>query len=555
MPPGPENHSSLRMGVVGLGQAGGNLALEFHRRGYSVVAVNTAQTDLRSLQGNDGLDADQCLYVGVEGSDGAGKDPEYGRACLSDHTQMLADALSDRFADVDVLLLCAGLGGGTGSCVAQLWTMLEPTGLPLAGLVTLPAASESGIVKVNAVRAAQALVDAPLHARILVDNTRVSARFDLDVLSYYPQANAAIVEPLDAFNRLGSRTDLRSVRSFDGEDFRKVLLSGGVVVPGVASFDAAGGAAVIKDVEARVLAMLDGGELFAQGVDPHNVSQLAVVLLAPASVLKEIRARALDEMEGRLKDKTGGGAVHTGLYAAEGPGVTLMVLAASSGLPATVETLLATARKEGQALSAKIHQELPRLDASDLSGVSLSRAPAPSRLSRPPGAASRPPPGASAPPRPATSRPPLGEPMFTDPAAPALNDDPDVTHVPLKPPTVLPRAQPTQVLRPDAPSDEAAPHNEDASADELQKFYDDMVERFRSAPDRKARERVARRLIEDSRSTDEDIRALSVWAMVAINDRGFRRALVQAGKDTAGQVRSLALDGLKRLGVDGGEGE
>jgi len=44
------------------------------------------------------------------------------------------------------------------------------------------------------------------------------------------------------------------------------------------------------------------------------------------------------------------------------------------------------------------------------------------------------------------------------------------------------------------------------------------VERFRAAPDRKAKERVARRLIEDSRSEDEDIRALAVWAMLALSD-------------------------------------
>src|SRR3712207_7681498 len=40
---------SLDIAVIGLGQAGGNLATEFHRRGYRALALNTAQSDLSSL--------------------------------------------------------------------------------------------------------------------------------------------------------------------------------------------------------------------------------------------------------------------------------------------------------------------------------------------------------------------------------------------------------------------------------------------------------------------------------------------------------------------------
>lgn len=564
----PEKHS-LRVGVVGLGQAGGNLAWEFHRRGYAALAVNTAQVDLRALSGADGLPDEARLFVGVEGGDGAGKDPDFGRACLQDHEADILAAVTAGMDGVDLVLLCAGLGGGTGSCVADLWRLLEPAGLPLACVVTLPAAHESAVVKVNAVRAAEALTGAPLNARMVVDNARLHARFtDVDVLSFHTRANAAVVEPLDAFNRLGGRADIRSVRSFDGEDFRRILLSGGVLVPSVSTLPA-GKPLSTDDLEKAVLSGLDGGGVYARGLVPQKVSQLAVVLLAPEEMLKELRSSAMDELETRLKARTGGGALSTGLYAARGAEATLMVMAASSALPASVEELLAAARKEGPLLSQKIHEELPRLDTSALEGVSLSRAPAPARLSRPPApGASRPPPqrapsaapppksspppaasaaDAASAPRPAGAPAPFVEPLFTDPG-----EAPSAVR---RAPALPPRGQPTQLVEQEKlEAALAEPLPEDTAAlagvegDDLQKFYDDLVEKFRATTDRRARERVGRRLMEDARSPDEDIRALAVWAMVAINDRGFRRALQVASKDTNAQVKDLALDGLKRLG-------
>ena len=38
-----------RYGFAGLGQMGGNVVKSIHAKGYSVMAANTAQTDLDSL--------------------------------------------------------------------------------------------------------------------------------------------------------------------------------------------------------------------------------------------------------------------------------------------------------------------------------------------------------------------------------------------------------------------------------------------------------------------------------------------------------------------------
>ena len=46
-----------RYGFIGLGQMGGNVVKSIHAKGYSVMAANTAQSDL------DGLDIpEECKY-------------------------------------------------------------------------------------------------------------------------------------------------------------------------------------------------------------------------------------------------------------------------------------------------------------------------------------------------------------------------------------------------------------------------------------------------------------------------------------------------------------
>ena len=68
---------ALNIVVVGLGQAGGNLATEFARLGYRSIALNTAHTDLSSLASAEraaSLSSDQRIYIGIDGYDGAGAD-------------------------------------------------------------------------------------------------------------------------------------------------------------------------------------------------------------------------------------------------------------------------------------------------------------------------------------------------------------------------------------------------------------------------------------------------------------------------------------------------
>lgn len=365
---------SLDIVVVGLGQAGGNLAAEFFRRGYSALALNTAQTDLDALEEGGvfpAMPAERRLYVGLDGYDGAGADPGYGRDCVHAHADRIRAAVTKQGGNADAVVICAGLGGGTGSSVAELIHVLEDEDLPLVALMTLPTEGESGLAKVNAVRAINEVVDAPLMGWIFVDNGRIaSLNQDISVVDYYAHVNGQIVHPLDAFNRLNARSDVRPIRSFDGEDFRKLLLSGGVLnyataeIPNVTTEEVVG---TVKDC-------LESSEVMPGGFDIARISYLGLVIEAPESALAEAPIATFEEIAESLKDASGGAAVYYGIYRTPaGSNPTVRLIASTPSLPHRIRQVLGDAKREGMILGEKVQEELPTLELGEIQDVELFR--------------------------------------------------------------------------------------------------------------------------------------------------------------------------------------
>jgi cell division GTPase FtsZ len=365
---------ALDIVVVGLGQAGGNLAAEFFRRGYRALALNTAQTDLSALDPGGlfpTLPAERRLYIGLDGYDGAGADPSYGRDCVIENADRIRAAVLKQAADADAVILTAGLGGGTGSSIPELVNVLKDEQLPLLALLTLPTESESGIAKVNAVRAINELVDAPLLGWIFVDNARIATlNPDVSIVDYYAHINGQIAQPIDALNRLNAREELKAIRSFDGEDFRKLLLSGGVLnyavteLPGITTDEVVG---AVND-------SIEQSDLMPSGFDIAKLSYLGLIIEAPETSLASAAISTFEEMDEQLKAQTGGAAIYHGIYrTAPGQPTVLRILAATQSLPHRIREVLADAKREGQVLGEKIREELPTLELGEISGFELFR--------------------------------------------------------------------------------------------------------------------------------------------------------------------------------------
>lgn len=367
---------SLEIVAVGLGQAGGNLAAEFQRRGYRGLAFNTARTDLSSLgAAPSALPEAQRIYIGLEGHDGAGSDVEYGRECIQRHADRIREAVQEHTAGADVVVVAAGLGGGTGSCVSDLIALLDDLDLPIVALTTLPHHHESGVAKVNALRAVRDVAATPIYGWTLVDNARLARLHrEAPIDSYFETINAAVVEPLDVLNRLNDREDARAIRTLDGEDYRTLLLSGGVLAYHAQDLAELSAGGVLDAVRGAVAE----NPMMPAGFDISNVSYLGLVIESSEQLLHETPFSLYEEVAEQLKKETGGAAVYLGIYrklGADGAPATVRLLCSSKGLPSSIGNMLADAEREAQRIQHKVQQSVEALDLGGLDELNLTRRP------------------------------------------------------------------------------------------------------------------------------------------------------------------------------------
>lgn len=488
---------ALDIVAVGLGQAGGNLAAEFARRGHRALAFNTAVSDLSTLSARGLLmPEEQRVYIGIDGHDGAGSDASYGRECVSAHAAAIRERVAELAAGADIVLVTAGLGGGTGSSVAELVTVLDELSLPLMVLATLPAQHESGVAKVNAVRAVNELIGESLLGWIFVDNARLAeSHGNVSLDRYYPEINKVIVEQIDALNRLNEREEAQPIRPIDGEDLRTLLLSGGLLNFGTKELE---GLEVTTVIEA-VRECLQFSSVAPQGYALDSVSYLGLALDAPESLLANTPFSLFEQISEKLKDETDGAAVYIGTYRNDSTDkATLRVVASTQSLPEGMRDMVGVAKREGAQLRSKLDRAVGRLDLTEIDQMQLFRAGASaSRRSRPPPAAG----------------------------------------IPSSFPSMLPGAPPRVAIA------EAGPGGDRAGFAE-RKAYEQLVRDYRASQSDEVRKRLAQRLEAEARSSNLITRFYAVRAMTKIDPGLFTESLRLAAKDEDATVRAMAQKAL-----------
>jgi len=512
---------AIEIAAVGLGQAGGNLAAELYRRGYRAIALNTARTDLSSLSHRSTLLPEEFrLYIGIEGSDGAGADSTYGRECVMTHATTIRERVAAHAANADVVLLIAGLGGGTGSAVSELIRVLSELELPIIVLATLPSDHESGIAKVNAVRAINELVKENVLGWIFIDNSRLAKEHGTVSLDrYYPEINKVIMEPIDALNQLNSRSDITPIRTLDGQDIRTLLLSSGIM--GFLTFTLPR-----LTAESVVQAVRDGllrNSIQPAGFQLENVSYLGVVIEAPEATLADTPFSMFGQINELLKDETGGAAIYMGVYraSAEKQTTTLRIFASSQSLPDGVQEMVGQAKREGGQLRAKLQRGLSALELGEIEEYELFRT------------------------NPVSLRRRIAETSSGEVTMRRHRSAP-----PAKPPSIIP-APPSVVPGrpgvlsnpPPLRSSSLLPSNANMPDRDA---YEQLVKDFKEAGSVDVKKRVAERLEKDQKSDNSLIRYYAVRAMSKLDSELFSSALESATQDEDATVRAVAMKALNR---------
>ncbi len=128
------DYSAPRIGVFGVGGAGGNAVTALVERclpNVRVIAVNTDAQALRGVAAHARLRLGRGTTRGL----GAGACPEVGRVAAVEAQPEIAEML----ANVDLCFLAAGLGGGTGTgATPVIAAAARARGIPTVAIVTLP---------------------------------------------------------------------------------------------------------------------------------------------------------------------------------------------------------------------------------------------------------------------------------------------------------------------------------------------------------------------------------------------------------------------------------
>lgn len=248
--------------VVGVGGAGlavvGRLAAE----DAGVIECVAMHTDAQALLASP---APKKVQLGREAANGlgAGGDPAVGHAAARESAAEILEAC----ADAPLVVLCAGLGGGTGSGAAPVVAQeAKRAGAMVVALVTMPFAAEGG-KRAEQARSALARLGKHCVAVLCFENDRMTelAPADAPVADAFDAAGEALAGAVRSVARMVSLPAVMPVgldelmHTFRGADARCQFGAGA----------AAGGDRVREAVEQALRSpLLDGGRILSE---PGNV--------------------------------------------------------------------------------------------------------------------------------------------------------------------------------------------------------------------------------------------------------------------------------------------
>lgn len=215
--------------VVGTGGAGNNMVSWLYRKGIKGAEIIACNTDQQHL---DVSAADQKFLMGktVTKGLGCGGFPEKG----AEAAQESMNEIKSMLKGADMVFVCAGMGGGTGTGSAAIIAQVaKDTGSIVIGTVTMPFKIERARVD-KAEYGLQQLRKAS-DTVIVIDNNRlVEIAGNLPVQQAFAVANELVATMIKG---IVETIAVPSLVNLDYADVKTIMTNGGVAVIGVGCSD------------------------------------------------------------------------------------------------------------------------------------------------------------------------------------------------------------------------------------------------------------------------------------------------------------------------------
>lgn len=195
----------LNFGFIGVGHAGGLFVSDAKLKGYEVLAINSAEVDLKSLFNFS--DEDKIHLTGFQG---AGKNREVGKNAFSTHQEKVVDKIKQKFMKCQVIFPVFSLGGGTGSGLGpdliQVLSDVFPNKV-ISPIVFFPSRNEPPRAQMNALESFSELSSSKeIGTCFLIDNDKTLQRSSSNTLKEkYSLTNSHFFDYLNRFNQSTER--------------------------------------------------------------------------------------------------------------------------------------------------------------------------------------------------------------------------------------------------------------------------------------------------------------------------------------------------------------
>lgn len=340
---------AVKFGIVGLGQAGGRLADQFHALGYPTVLINTSSQDINPMK---------CPNKVVIGEGGAGRDTKAGNSAVTKYKDKIIAEVFKVFDKVERVLVVAGSSGGTGGggVVALVDLLADQLQYPVGVLTTLPLKSEDARSKKNTLNVLRALTEKAIAGNvspyILMDNEKIIQNYpDLSTLEFWNKANDEVVKVFNLFNVLAARNS--AYTSFDPTDYKKVLGAGGLMIFGAMNV---GNAVVADSISHALNENLQKG-LLAGGFNLVEATHAGLLIVGGTALLSKMPRIAEENASSTMNRLMGNsGTVFKGVYTSEKlDHIEVLTMISGLGLPtARIRELVEESNKQDVHFQKKV---------------------------------------------------------------------------------------------------------------------------------------------------------------------------------------------------------
>lgn len=215
--------------VIGCGGAGNNMVSWLYKKGIKGAEILACNTDKQHL---DVSEADKKFLIGkdVTRGLGCGGFPQKGAEAAQESLNEIKESLKG----ADMVFVCAGMGGGTGTGSAPIVaSVAKDTGAIVIGTVTMPFKIERARVD-KAEFGLQQLREVS-DTVIVIDNNRlVQIAGSLPIQQAFAVANELIATMIKG---IVETIAIPSLVNLDYADVKTIMTNGGVAVIGVGSSD------------------------------------------------------------------------------------------------------------------------------------------------------------------------------------------------------------------------------------------------------------------------------------------------------------------------------